>query len=62
MADSGNRASYTAVSNTVVGVFLFSGAGLGIIDAAFGTAGVLWLLIAVGLLGIRRSAGLPRVD
>ncbi|MEQ8515882.1 MAG: MFS transporter [Chromatocurvus sp.] len=62
MADSGNRASYTAVSNTVVGLFLFSGAGLGIIDTAFGTASVLWLLIAVALLGILRSARLPRVD
>ena len=62
MADSGNRASYTAVSNTVLGVFLFSGAGLGIIDARYGTAGVLWLLMAVGLLGILRSASLPRVD
>lgn len=62
MADSGNRASYTAVSNTVVGLFLFSGAGLGIIDAASGTASVLWLLIAVGLLAIWRSARLPRVD
>lgn len=62
MADSDNRASYTAVSNTVLGIFLFSGAGLGIIDATWGTASVLWLLIAVALLGIARSASLPRVD
>jgi len=62
MADSGNRASYTAVSNTVVGVFLFSGAGLGVVDATFGTSSVLWLLIAAGTLGILRSASLPRVD
>lgn len=62
MADSDNRASYTAVSNTVVGVFLFSGAGLGVVDATFGTSSVLWLLIAAGTLGILRSASLPRVD
>ncbi|MFN2328780.1 MAG: MFS transporter [Chromatocurvus sp.] len=62
MADSGNRASYTAVSNTVVGVFLFSGAGLGVLDATYGTSSVLWLLIVAGALGILRSATLPRVD
>ena len=62
MADGGNRASYTAVSNTVVGVFLFSGAGLGLIDAAFGSSSVLWLLILVGVAGVWRSISLPRVD
>ena len=62
MADSDNRASYTAVSNSVLGVFLFSGAGLGVLDATQGTASVLWLLIAVSLLAILRSVTLPPVD
>ena len=62
MADSDNRASYTAVSNSVLGVFLFSGAGLGVLDATQGTASVLWLLIAVSLLAILRSITLPPVD
>ncbi len=61
MASSENRAQYTAVSNTVIGVFLLAGAGLGIVDAWFGTAGVLWLLVVVALLAIVRSLSLPAV-
>jgi predicted MFS family arabinose efflux permease len=62
LADGDNRAAYTAVSNTVLGLFLFSGAGLGLVDAAFGTRSVLWLLVGIGVLAILRSVSLRRVD
>lgn len=61
MASSDNRAQYTAVSNTVIGLFLLAGAGLGIIDAMFGTAAVLWFLVAIGLIAVVRSLALPSV-
>ncbi|TXS93632.1 MFS transporter [Parahaliea aestuarii] len=44
MAGSDNRASYTAVSNTVIGLLLLSGGLLGWVDATWGTAMVLLLL------------------
>lgn len=62
MATGDNRAQYTAVSNTVIGLFLFSGAALGWVDAAFGTASVLMLLAAVAALATLRCASLPAVD
>lgn len=62
MATSENRAQYTAVSNTVIGLFLFSGALLGWVDAVHGTASVLVLLAAFGVLAIWRSASLPSVS
>lgn len=62
MATSENRARYTAVSNTVIGLFLFSGAGLGVIDALYGTASVLLFLALVGVLAMWRSLSLPSVS
>jgi hypothetical protein len=62
MASGENRAQYTAVSNTAIGVLLFAGAGLGLVDAAFGTAAVLALLIALGALASYRSLTLPSVS
>ncbi|MBN7798188.1 MFS transporter [Parahaliea mediterranea] len=62
MATGDNRAQYTAVSNTVIGLFLFSGAALGWVDTAFGTASVLALLAGVAALATLRCAALPAVD
>lgn len=62
MASGENRAQYTAVSNTAIGVLLFAGAGLGLVDAAFGIAAVLALLIALGALASYRSLSLPSVS
>ncbi|MEQ8803260.1 MAG: MFS transporter, partial [Haliea sp.] len=62
MATSDNRAQYTAVSNTVIGLFLFSGAGLGVIDAVYGTASVLLFLALTGVLAVWRSLSLPSVS
>ncbi len=62
MATSENRAQYTAVSNTVIGLFLFSGALLGWVDAVHGTASVLVLLAAFGVLAVWRCASLRSVS
>ncbi|XOV89930.1 MAG: MFS transporter [Pseudomonadota bacterium] len=62
MAASGNRAQYTAVSNTVIGLFLLAGGGLGVIDTLYGTVHVLLLLAGIGLLGVVRSLQLPNVQ
>lgn len=62
MASSENRAQYTAVSNTVIGVLLLAGSGLGAVDAWLGTNAVLWLLVALGSIGIWRSLTLVPVS
>lgn len=62
LASGDTRAAYTAVSNTVLGVFLFSGALLGVLDAALGTGAVLAVLLGLALLAALRSATLQRVD
>ena len=62
MATSENRSQYTAVSNTVLGLFLLCGAGLGVLDTHFGTSWVLVLLLVTALAAIRRCHALPAVD
>lgn len=62
MASSDTRASYTAVSNTVIGILLFAGGGLGVVDALYGTRAVLWLLSALALVAVWRSLRLPDVS
>jgi hypothetical protein len=62
MASADSRSRYTAVSNTVIGVFLLCGSGLGVLDAACGTASVLALLLAVALLAMLASLRLPSVE
>jgi Na+/alanine symporter len=62
MATQDNRAQYTAVSNTVMGTVLLSGAALGVVDTVLGTNAVLVLLALVGLAAIARCYTLPHVD
>ncbi|MFV8819044.1 MFS transporter [Haliea sp. E17] len=62
MASDSTRLDYTAVSNTVMGVFLLAGAGLGLLDALWGTAAVLWFLLMVALLAALYCARLPAVE
>jgi hypothetical protein len=62
MASGENRAQYTAVSNTAMGVLLFAGAGLGVIEAAYGIVAVLALLMAGGILATYRCLRLPSVS
>lgn len=62
MASDHNRARYTAVSNTVMGLFLLSGALLGLVDTVMGTDTVLLLLAVVGVLAAWRCSSLPVVS
>ncbi|WP_241505763.1 MFS transporter [Parahaliea mediterranea] len=62
MAGSGNRASYTAVSNTVIGVLLLCGGLLGWVDATWGTATVLGLLSVLAALAVLSARRLPAVN
>lgn len=61
MATQDNRAQYTAVSNTVIGVLLLLGILLGVIDEFAGTYAVLGLLILVGIVAGFRALRLPNV-
>lgn len=61
MATQENRAQYTAVSNTVIGVLLLLGMLLGILDHFIGTRSVLVLLIALGVIAAIRALTLPNV-
>jgi len=61
LATSENRAQYTAVGNTVIGIFLLFGSLIGLIDAAFGTTAVLYVLAAVSIAAIDKSLNLKNV-
>ncbi len=52
LATAETRSSYTAVSNTVLGLFLLGGGLLGVVDALYGGAAVLLLLLATCLFAI----------
>ena len=62
LATSETRSSYTAVSNTVLGVFLLCGSGLGVIDAIYGTTTVLAMLLLISVLASIFCLTLKRVD
>jgi hypothetical protein len=62
MATQENRAQFTAVSNTVIGVVLLLGIGLGAIDAVAGVEAVMLLLIALGIIAGLRALTLPNVQ
>ena len=62
MASSENRARYTAVSNTVMGVILLAGMLLGLIDQWLGTLWVLVFLLALSLVAAWASWTLPEVS
>jgi hypothetical protein len=62
MSTSENRSSYTAVSNTVLGVFLLSGGALGVVDALYGLSTVLLLLLLTSVMAALFSRSLRAVD
>lgn len=62
LATGETRSSYTAVSNTVLGLFLLSGAGLGVVDALYGSAFVLLLLLGTCILASLFCLSLTPVD
>ena len=62
LATAETRSSYTAVSNTVLGLFLLGGGLLGVVDALYGGAAVLLLLLATCLFAILFCLSLKPVD
>jgi hypothetical protein len=62
IATSDNRASYVAVSNTVLGVFMLAGGGLGAVQAQLGLPAVLAALLLMSLAAVALSLRLPRAS
>jgi hypothetical protein len=62
MADENRRASYTALSNTVIGLLLLVGGVFGLIADAFGTAVVLCIFSVMSLLASAIATGLEEVQ
>lgn len=62
MASQDNRAQFTAVSNTVIGIVLLLGVLLGLLESLAGVEAVVSVLIALGLLAAVRALNLPNVQ
>lgn len=62
LATAETRASYVAVSNTVIGLFMLAGGALGVLDSAFGMQAVLMLLLGMALAGAVMALRLAPVD
>ena len=62
MADENDRAAYTALSNTIIGVLLILGGGFSLVDAAFGTEIVIAIMAAMAGLAAIVSFGLDEVQ
>lgn len=62
MADLDNRATYTALSNSVVGLILLAGGVFGVIAQWFGTGTVLALFAVMAATAIPAAAGLDEVQ
>ncbi len=62
MANIDNRAAYTALSNTVVGVILLAGGVFGIVAQWFGIGAVLALFALMAALAVAAAAGLDEVQ
>lgn len=62
MADRDSRAAYTALSNTIIGVLLLAGAGVGFLASAFGEAAVLGLFAAMCVAASLAALGLKEVQ
>jgi len=62
MADRDNRATYTALSNSVVGLVLLAGGVFGVIAQWLGIGVVLAIFTLMGALAIRAATGLDDVQ
>ena len=62
MADRDTRATYTALSNSVVGVLLLAGGVFGLIAEWLGTGAVLAIFTVMAALAVRAAAGLDEVQ
>jgi len=62
MADRDNRATYTALSNSVVGLILLAGGAFGVIAQWLGIGVVLTIFTLMAALAIFSAAGLDDVQ
>ncbi|HMR10833.1 MAG TPA: hypothetical protein PKA88_33880, partial [Polyangiaceae bacterium] len=62
MADRDNRVTYTALSNSAVGLILLAGGIFGVIAQWFGIGAVLAIFTLMAALAIRAAAGLDDVQ
>lgn len=62
MADGDSRATYTALSNSVVGLILLAGGVFGVIAQWLGIGAVLVIFTLMAALAIRAAAGLDEVQ
>ncbi len=62
MADLDNRATYTALSNSVVGLILLAGGVFGVLVQWFGVGTVLALFSLMAVMAILAAAGLDEVQ
>jgi hypothetical protein len=62
MADRSHRARYTALSNTLIGLWLVAGGMLGFLADAHGPEAALGVLAGACLLGIPFAAKLDEVQ
>ncbi|MEP7282933.1 MAG: hypothetical protein ABI696_13210 [Rubrivivax sp.] len=62
MADLANRAAYTALSNSVVGLVLLAGGVFGVIGQVFGVATVLAVFALMAALAVITASGLDEVQ
>jgi len=62
MADRDRRASYTALSNSTVGLALLFGGGFGLAAQAFGVASVLAIFAVMALFAAFSATGLDEVQ
>lgn len=61
MANQANRAQYTAVSNTLIGLVLLAGIWLGALEQWLGVSAVLATLTGVAIVAGWRALSLPKV-
>ena len=62
MANADNRAAFTALSNTIVGIVLLAGGVFSLIAAFTGPVPVLALMAAMSVLGGLLALGLDEVQ
>lgn len=62
MSDTGDRAAYAALTNTIGGIVMLGAGVFGLIDQMFGAVAVLVVLALMCLAAMRASAGLGEVQ
>ncbi|MCB0581752.1 MAG: hypothetical protein KDD10_20900 [Phaeodactylibacter sp.] len=62
MADEEQRAAYTALSNTIIGLLLLAGGAFGLLAEVIGTAAVLLAFSGMCVLAMAAAWGLKEVQ